>query len=316
MNTFTGLFQNVNDDRNIPVHLPEYSLSKRLDNILLGCDQDFIALSEITIKHLYMVLEKLAALGYRCSHMAYSPNQFPDMSFYHVLAWKNSIELIDITQYWFTDTPTTELTPETRKADPVLVKYAEQFEKGTLIGVFKAGSGVIIVSVNHFGLKRFGTDLQYTNECARMLASVFDDYSLIYPNATIVAGADFNAFDDSDHVDELLMSTDLNDVTPPEKSFCNYPWDLGLMRPETRDRILAAREDMKLLTGREYIDRAVACLQDLYGGPLCSKIDRILSNRDIAVRTTIDMSVITLANYSEVPFAPSDHTGYVVTINI
>ena len=310
MRKTTGLIQNVNDDRNIPAHLPEYALSNRID-VIISVDYDFYALSEISIKHLDLIIAKLEANGYTTAHMAYAPSQTPDMSFYHVLAYKN-ITCLSIRQLWFTAS-SVALTPETRAIDTVLVKYGEPYEKGTLIGVFDTPSGVLIVSVNHFGLTRFGAELQYSNECARMLAAELTQYAIAYPGATIIAGADFNAFDESNHINELLsLCVKFADITPSEKSFCAYPWDLGLLRPETKERILAARDDMKLLTGAEYIARAVQCLNDVYGGVLCSRIDRIVANKPLCVRVTMDMSKITLADFTESPFAPSDHAGYII----
>ncbi len=316
--TITGLFQNVNDDRGLPEHLPKYALAERIGDILVG-DYDFYALSEISAKNHAMVRDRLVAMGYSHVSMAYSPNQTPDMSFYHILAWKR-LSVVSVKPHWFTNAETEELTPETRGKDPILAAYNEPWEKGTLVGVFEANDATVIISVNHFGLKRFGNVPQYTNGCARMLANILARYEMTYPGATVVAGADFNAFSDSNHVDEflsLMHTSGYVDATPPEQSFCSYPWDLGLMRPETKDRIVAAKEEMKLLTGQAYIDRAVVCLRDLYGGPLCSRIDRVLSNnRDASVKATMDMSTITLDDYSESPFAPSDHAGYIVEIAV
>ncbi len=322
--TLSIKIQNVNDDRNTPATLPKYALSQRIESIIGDGElTDIIALNEISINNLDMIARHLSRRGYSHRKMAYAPNQVPDRSFYHVLAWnlskKENYEVVEVVTRWFTATPAVSLVPETRVKDPILMEYKEQFEKGTLCVIIKnRDTGKhLILSMNHFGLMRPGQDKQYTNKCAQILAEEFAHLRGRYRDAAVIAAGDFNAFTESTHIPQLCHLADLYDITPVGDTFCNYPWDLGIMRPETKDRILAARTRLEKLTGADYVSECIRTLADLYGGPLKGPLDKVLVSKDIQdceVRHAIDFSNITLAYYSEVPFAPSDHSGFIVTV--
>lgn len=320
--TFQIHFGNINDDRNTPSEaLPSYMLSERLPKILNASAElpQVFALCEIRVNSLDMVTGALADLGYKCEKMAYAPGQEPDNSFYHVIAWKcnETFEVLKVIRYWFTETPLEPLTAESRKSDPVLLKFGESFEKGTLCIVVKWGRRTIAISSNHFGLLRQNQVFQYTGECASLLATLFNQLRRDFSGVEIVAGSDFNAFDDTFHVTNICMFSGMWDITPAGNTFCAYPWDFGgVSAPHLLPLIAKARESVKNLVGEDFISTSVKYFRQLYGGPLKGRLDRILvSDRSIfKVNALWNMDSITLDKFSVEPPVPSDHIGYVVTV--
>jgi hypothetical protein len=312
-------FGNVNDDRNTPSSaLPAYTLPQRLTKILdHQYPVDIFALSEISIGNLDMVKAALGDRGYTCETMAYAPGQEPDMSFYYVVAWRANIKVEEVIRYWFTSTPEQPLNPDTRKSDRVLQKYDESYEKGTLCIVVKWGRRTLGISLNHFGLIRAGAAIHYVYECSSMLAKLFNTLRQQHRGIEIVTGSDFNAFSTTGHVQSLCLYSSMWDITPPDMSFCSYPWDFGgISHPQHRDLIDRAKKTVGPLVGDEFVSASIKFLHQLYGGPLKDRLDSILvSDKSLfTVKVLWPMTNITLDNYSVEPFAPSDHSAYLVEV--
>jgi hypothetical protein len=300
---------NVNDDRRIPLWANKYDLQNRFPKMV--SDYPIQGFNEISRRNLDHCREYLAGRGFKTVCASYSPNQTPDMSFYHLLAWNpESVEMISWKPYWFTSTPSEPLTSETRPCS-ILAEYNESFERGTLIAVFRSNGQTIIVSMNHFGLMRFGAngplEKQYTNYCAGALAGILLKYSEDYPGAIIIAGADFNVFAESKHMEIFAVKSGFIDNTPSGSTFLNYFFDLGLARPEHKELMAAAQNDLKELSGQDYVDRAVRAIKDIHGGPLRSRTDRIYCSHVVDVKFVYDFDTVSLDDYGLEPLFPSDH---------
>ncbi len=256
MNTLRIQFCNANDDHNTPSGaLPNYKLSARLPDIVgkyPNTMAHIIVLSEILASSVDMIRDYLIARGYVCETMAYAPGQSPDMSFYHLIAHKADmgLNILEYIRYWFTSSPYEALNSITRLQDNTLKSYIELFERGTLCLVASCESKIFIIAANHFSLMRIGRPVQYVNGCATSLVQLFNTLRSSYPGATIITGADFNAFDETNHVSIICKNANLYDITPPGDTFCAYPWDFGMARPHTGALILAARDHVKSLRGQ------------------------------------------------------------------
>ncbi len=307
----TFYIRNMNDDRTRPVVLPQYEPSVRWSTVADHPGVDVFALNEITHDSL-PIMSNLFQRGYKCATMAYAPDQIPNNSHYHFIAVKDHVRFPIVHMKWFTSTPTSPKDHLSRGCDPLLCTYEERFEKGVLFAYFEDQN--VLLALVHFALYRYRKQLQYADKCAEMLVTWCNEFRDLYPNVTIITGSDFNVFPCSTHMNVLYKV--LYDLTPQINTFMSYPWDFGLGRTyEQTQQILKAKEALaSYTTAQSYINHCKRSMQLIWDGPLKGRLDRILSTHLLEVIPIDNFDKLTVDDYSETPFAISDHIGFLVIV--
>jgi hypothetical protein len=229
-------FWNINTDRRCEsgyakTYFEHFKLDKRRDEIIaeiLKYNFNVISLCEIDANNIDWIVNQLKSAGYDCVFGAYSPNQVPDVSFYHFTAWKNC-KLLDSHMFWFTSTPLVGLTSETRPIDPVLKSCNEEYEKGSLVTVLETNGQVLINVVIHWGLRE-----AYQTVCSNLLVNHLDElcekYQACNIPVVVVMGGDFNSLPGIDErpFDPILKKGYYKHIGGDRYTFVGYPYDLGL----------------------------------------------------------------------------------------
>lgn len=297
-------FWNINDTREtdgpISFAFSKYSLKERLPGIMEDikkCNPDFLSLFEVRVDNLEMVQEALKSIGYKVTGtMAYAPNQVPDMSFYYINAYKDTSKLChdEDVRTWFTDRSFEALTLETRKTDKTLQSCNEQFEKGTLISIFKENDtdNIIIFSSNHMPLRH-----AYQKKCSeslikslKIIGEYFEEnrFKVVY-----IVGGDMNTLPfccgdlkgDSSISNLITDGYTLGEHDMDKMSFFGFPYDLGIHSGEKKDLVdecysktkeLYANgernEELKVTIRNTFID----CNNEVNDGSLKSRLDHVL----------------------------------------
>lgn len=308
----TVYLANVNDDRSVPDILPQYSIRARIATMMSGLTEDIVGLTEVRECNVRFVESELIAAGYTVVTMRYTPNLTrPNTTHCYMLGYKN-VTLVTALPYWFTASPGIPLDDSGRIADMMLRKYGESFERGTLCTVFKDGPRYIAVFLVHLGMYRRSSERQYTRKCAKMLSRLIETTRKVYTSAIAVAGPDFNAIDGSAHMNRLLS---LTDCTPTGSTFCAYPWDLGPPLAYTATVAATTRRKLAACTdAAQYIECCREYHRAVSGGPTKESFDRIMCSQPCIVVASQDFDVLSIDDYAEVPFAPSDHVSYSVYV--
>jgi hypothetical protein len=235
--------------------------------------------------------------------------------------------------YWFTSTPFDSLTPVTRKNDDVLLKHKEQFEKGTLISIFKKRSGksfeFVMHSANHFGLRE-----PYQLTCSKMLVKHINEMINFYrfnDGVNMVKCnimGDFNTFPDLKG--RTIAPIIEDDVLPFEQhidpnvdyTFVGYPYDLGLVDHKI---LTTTIESIKNLGPEEARQIFVDKVLEMYDGPIISYLDQVFTRCIWDSKVRVHDFGIDKNNLKEIfksqgitgyPMIPSDHFPVILEYNI
>jgi hypothetical protein len=246
---------------------------------------------------------------------AYAPYQQPDNSFYYVVAYKKSeITLLDNMMIWFTSTPRTALTADTRKSDRILLENKETFEKGSFICLFKDQmNNKFIYSINHYPLR----DL-YQQTSSRILNAELNKLQAEWQVDKVIVAGDFNTFP-RDGSPDMRAINELSGYQICDligNTFCSYPYDLGLPTPESTahmNNVLCKIEDpveQRLAFGNYVLE--------LHGNPIMSQLDWVLT-KGIIIKNSLlnydfncDKESFIESCSSGKPKYPSDHAATII----
>uniref|UniRef100_A0A6C0CCU7 Endonuclease/exonuclease/phosphatase domain-containing protein n=1 Tax=viral metagenome TaxID=1070528 RepID=A0A6C0CCU7_9ZZZZ len=328
--TITISSRNVNCDRRCEeggyAHkiFPYFAIKDRIDQIIDESIKDhptIISYCEINAASLNLFNLKLDH-NYQILSGAYAPNQIPDQSMYFVTAYNPRILfLIDSYMFWFTDSPTMQHTSITRKNDTVLKEANEQFEKGSLITIFKTeNDSIIIHSANHLGLRE-----KYQMICSKMLHAHLISLCRKYKKAQIIVSGDFNTFD---HFENRTVAPFIDPENQSEKfkqhidpkvplSFVSYPYDTGLKTDaETLQKLIDESKDFfdGIVARKMFVDHIVK----LYSGPITGLLDHIFTLGIDDAEFKIDKGLLDISpenlttefvrcGKAGIPFMASDH---------
>lgn len=294
MHNIKYLSHNINSDGRVSLHpcFKKWSLSERINFIIEGIKEenhDIVSLFEISAEFLNSVVEGLRLLDYDTTYASYSPNQYPDRSFYYVIAYKKKILAIKQYMFWFTNTPFNALTTEQRDNDKVLLNVNEKFEKGSFISVFNYNGFVFAHVSLHLGLRK-----PYQEKCVRMLI----DHLKIYGDLPIIVSGDMNTFDDfvdgeTDTVSLFKKDNFTHCQHDKTFTFIGYPYDLGApLTPEIKQKINDTMEKFKLIKStksdeeiRKFFGKSII---EIHGKPIMSILDHVFIKGIDDYQITID----------------------------
>jgi len=306
-----------------------FALENRIDKIILQSIKDLptiISYCEVNANSVDLFKQKLSD-RFQTMSGAYSPNQMPDQSMYFVTAYDPLILTLEKSyMFWFTDAPTIPHTHETRQNDSVLKGANEQFEKGSLISIFKTqNKSFLIHSANHWGLRE-----NYQTIGSKMLHSHLIGLTHHYKKVQIVISGDFNTFE---QFENRPLNPIVNPINESEKfkhhidvktqlSFVGYPYDMGLKtNNETLIRLISENNENFTFGARKvFVDHVV----QTYGGAITGLLDHVftfgINDAEFKIDTCgLDVSEENLnemfvrSGISGIPFMASDHLQTLIT---
>jgi endonuclease/exonuclease/phosphatase family metal-dependent hydrolase len=228
------------------------------------------------------VTKELHGLGYCVLVGTYAPGQVLDQSFRFVVGHR--LRLVESYMYWFTSTPRAALSPSTRKSDPLLREWGEQYEKGALVCEFEWGSSRLVYALTHFGLRE-----RPQRVSAEMLARHLDSYG---PDVAVVLAGDFNTFNEYEGRALLPLAEAgfIHLQMDAPFTFINYPYDLGVVPRGELDQVLLDIEGaLSPVSARARFLEAVYRLHD---GPLTSTLDHVFTRNVEKASCRVDLGGI------------------------
>jgi len=293
---------NVNCDRRVELdhgyaskNFAKFKLSHRLSDIVEFFSKhktDIVGLCEVDATYLDDFVTILTNMNYEVYYGAYAPNQIPNYSYYLIVDYDpNALEVVEHHMFWFTSTPLEPLTPDTRKVDRFLMEHGESFEKGSLISTFKKSDGTILIhSMNQYALRN-----PYKINSSKILAQHLTTIEEKYAGNEIqmVVCGDFNTFrTETEPFDSTILQPFLDVGFEPcrdakaEFTFCAYPYDLGMVKPEILKELLEVTGTM---SDEKQVRKMFAeKVLELWGRPLTSILNWMLVKNIYASECTVE----------------------------